>query len=528
MLTPHYKLCFYTVSNTKTAKDALELESKYNRLKQLASFSHLKYTASSTTISPSTLQFSMLYLLYQLRQSNSIFSLNGGQQTVLPSSPEYLLISDLSLQSASVLTTSKASTKPEQATTTTVTLPNRRIPSDELPEPVLVRDLVFVLQGLEGQYFKYNPQLDRYELGPSLNVSRPMRILAQRIAELGSLFSKVRSFLEKTQVSHSNAFHHLGLIAQSFREGVAEEVVAYYRMISVLESQVRGLNTSSSSSSSSSSSPSSSSSSSLAERSVAYDMKRGLEVNESAMTLRKLAVWTSEPMRRMKWLYMVIENDLGASSSVVGSVDDGRAVSKQSRGESLRHHDLAASRMHQLTQLRSHGDPYLHSLGLTLEVYTSRPVLNMIQNWIFQGTLNDPYKEFFIIKNDAIVPRVAGDVGEASRLNQAFWDWSNQYLVLHSRIPPFISHKLAHKIMVIGKSINFMKTCCGDADWIAETTRKVLLHHAPSSSSSEGVHHFDQFRFTRFTRLSTRGLCISSSTSSISCNTLKPFAGTYS
>lgn len=394
-------------------------------------------------------------------------SLNGAQASVLAEAPKHLLISDINLRPVTISSTSTLPTATERRLREKLVLPNRRIAEGELTESILVRDLVFVLQGLDGQHFKYNAQTDRYELPESANVPRPRRILSHRIAELGALFSKVRQYLTKTQVSHSRASSQLGLIAQSFREGIAEEIVSYYRMISVLETQVNLASTPA-----------------HTKNSGEDPSKIDLSDSSSTMTLRKLAVWTSEPMRRMRWLYMVVENDLGGS---MGGLNEITAMTSAT-GPFGGSHDLAASRMHQLTQLRSHGDPYLHSLGLTLEVHTSRPVLQMIQNWIFQGTLNDPYKEFFVIKNDSIVPKIS-NVGEASKPDATFWNWSEQYLVLPSRIPPFISQRLAHKIMVIGKSINFMKSCCGDAEWIAEHTRKALLQ-----LPSEGVHHFDELR----------------------------------
>lgn len=459
------------MANTKSTKDAIELENKYNHLKRLSSFSHLKFAPSSSHVPSSTLQFSVLYMLYQLRATSTISSLNGAQASVLAEAPKHLLISDINLRPVSISPVNEAISSTDKRLRDKVVLPNRRIAEGELTESILVRDLVFVLQGLDGQHFKYNAQTDRYELPEKANVPRPRRILAHRIAELGALFSKVRQYLAKTQVSHSRASSQLGLIAQSFREGIAEEIVSYYRMISVLETQVN-LTTAPAHTKNSGEDPS----------------KIDLSDTASAMTLRKLAVWTSEPMRRMRWLYMVVENDFGGNSA--GGLNEITATSQQGGNGAPfgGSHDLAAGRMHQLTQLRSHGDPYLHSLGLTLEVHTSRPVLQMIQNWIFQGTLNDPYKEFFVIKNDSIVPKIS-NVGEASKPDATFWNWSEQYLVLPSRIPPFISQRLAHKIMIIGKSINFMKSCCGDADWIAEHTRKALLQ-----LPTEGVHHFDELR----------------------------------
>ena len=65
----------------------------------------------------------------------------------------------------------------------------------------------------------------------------------------------------------------------------------------------------------------------------------------------------------------------------------------------------------------------------------------MLLRWICDGTLEDPFNEFFIASD----PKVSSD-----RL------WHDKYSIRHSMIPKFMSLSWAKKILATGKSINFL------------------------------------------------------------------------
>ena len=65
----------------------------------------------------------------------------------------------------------------------------------------------------------------------------------------------------------------------------------------------------------------------------------------------------------------------------------------------------------------------------------------MLLRWICDGTLEDPFNEFFIASD----PKVSSD-----RL------WHDKYSIRHSMIPKFMSQSWAKKILATGKSINFL------------------------------------------------------------------------
>lgn len=53
--------------------------------------------------------------------------------------------------------------------------------------------------------------------------------------------------------------------------------------------------------------------------------------------------------------------------------------------------------------------------------------------------------------------------------------------------PPFISPALGQKILRAGKSVNFLRDCCGDSDWVQDRLHTALATSAHSLSPSQ-VH----------------------------------------
>jgi hypothetical protein len=72
---------------------------------------------------------------------------------------------------------------------------------------------------------------------------------------------------------------------------------------------------------------------------------------------------------------------------------------------------------------------------------------DVIIRWVLFGDLKDPYHEFFISKRE--------DPSDDSKINV----WLDTYQLRQSMLPSFLSLHLATKILVIGKSINFIRLC---------------------------------------------------------------------
>jgi len=100
-------------------------------------------------------------------------------------------------------------------------------------EEVLIRDLVFVLQGVDGELIKRNEERERFVLHPSLSIPPGTKDLICTICELGWMFRLVRDFIERCGE---------GRCQQALSFALQEELVDYYRLISVLEGQMNSEN----------------------------------------------------------------------------------------------------------------------------------------------------------------------------------------------------------------------------------------------------------------------------------------------
>lgn len=89
----------------------------------------------------------------------------------------------------------------------------------------------------------------------------------------------------------------------------------------------------------------------------------------------------------------------------------------------------------------------------------SVPIFNMIRTWVFEGEFSDPHHEFFIVDS------VGHQISAAS---QGFDLWRTGYTINQNMLPDFVSPTLAQTILRAGKSINFLRSRCGDVEWVQE------------------------------------------------------------
>ena len=108
-----------------------------------------------------------------------------------------------------------------------------------------------------------------------------------------------------------------------------------------------------------------------------------------------------------------------------------------------------------------HGNPIVHKMYFQIITAASRPFLLQIDLWIYEGMthyypfiryydsylgkLLDPQNEFFITA-DLRVP--------VENL------WFKRYRIENRMIPSFVRPTEAQKVLLIGKSINFLREVC--------------------------------------------------------------------
>ncbi|XP_044170945.1 gamma-tubulin complex component 3 homolog [Acropora millepora] len=270
--------------------------------------------------------------------------------------------------------------------------------SHEVSEAILLREIIYIFQGIEGKIIKLDQSNDAYRIDSKLGVPRSVRDLVNKLAELGWLYRKIRKYLD----AHAGD-KAMGLVGQSFCAALQQELTEYYRLLAVLEGQQQ-----------------------LGDAGFVGEGASG------SLTLRRLMVWTFDPLTRLQTLAALVD------------------ACKGKKGGAL----LSA-----LYSNMQHGDPFVKSLVRHILNLVSRPIRLILDRWIYEGELDDLYNEFFVaVDYDTKDDRL----------------WYEKYSIRKPMLPSFISFELGTKILNIGKTINFIRRVCEDRSPIRGGEEKAL------------------------------------------------------
>lgn len=280
--------------------------------------------------------------------------------------------------------------------------------SYEISEAALLRDIIYIFQGIEGKVIKFDQANDAYRIDPKLGVPKPVRELVHKVAELGWLYRKIRKYLD----AHAGD-KAMGLVGQSFCAALQQELTEYYRLLAVLEGQHQ-----------------------VGDAGIVGEGASG------SLTLRRLMVWTYDPMMRLRTLAALVD------------------ACKGKKGGAL------LSALHSNMQ---HGDPFVKSLVRHILNLVARPIRVILDRWIYEGELDDLYNEFFVaVDYDTKYDRL----------------WYEKYSIRKPMLPSFISMELGTKILNIGKSINFIRHVCQDRSPIRGGEEKALDYNKSQEASA--------------------------------------------
>lgn len=211
---------------------------------------------------------------------------------------------------------------------------------NDVSEEVLVRDVLYACQGIDGSYIKHDESVDGYLLSDAIKVPRATRIMVHKLCELGWLFRKVKGYISEC-MDHFPA-EDVGTVGQAFCAALQDELTEYYKLLAVLEAQA---------------------------------MNPIPLVSEAAssgnyLSLRRLSVWFAEPMVKMRLMAVLVDS------------------CKVLRGGAM----AGAIHMH-----AQHGDPLVHDFMKRLLRRVCSPLFEMVRSWVLEGELEDIFAEFFIV-----------------------------------------------------------------------------------------------------------------------------------
>lgn len=309
-----------------------------------------------------------------------------------------------------------------------------------LPESVLLRDALYLLQGISGKFVRFS--LTKEEENRILfvedakwHIPASTQALIHRLAELGYLYSRIERFVQEREGANG-----VGTIEQSLCHHLHQQLTQYYRLIAMLETQI-------------SKAPQVSDDSGMS-----HDGGR----DNSGLSLRRLDVWVNEWRLRMRMMSVCVE---GARDTHGGAL---------------------VNLIHSYTD---NGDPFVRMFTDKLLEEVSRPFFATLHKWLFSGELYDPFSEFFVAVDANMgttsrvhpssllggVNQISGDGGftgigsddDFSGLREnGVKLWEAKYRFRKEMLPMFVGESFGRKIFSTGKSLNFIRYSCHDSDWV--------------------------------------------------------------
>jgi gamma-tubulin complex component 3 len=294
-------------------------------------------------------------------------------------------------------------------------------PSDAPSEAQLLRDLPFTLQGLSSTNLAFSDS--SLKLPATLPV--PIISLLHTLAEPSLLYRSLSAFVESSQG---------GLVGQSLRSAIGVELRAYLGLVATLEAQIRRALT------------------------QLQESPGNLGLGKAGVTLKRCVVWTREATMGLRLMSMMVEEAKGKYGTL-SVLDFADTLAEKKGGELI-------SLIHSYAS--SHGDPFVYTFAERLLIHVTRPFYTMLQHWIYDGELEDPFLEFFVYQNrDA-------DSESDPRRGGATSVWEDKYRLKDSMIPTIITQDFAKKVYLIGKSLNFIRYGCGDSAWVENHSKSSM------------------------------------------------------
>lgn len=146
----------------------------------------------------------------------------------------------------------------------------------------------------------------------------------------------------------------------------------------------------------------------------------------SYLTLRRLKVWLCEPLGRLR----VVASCLEATRGLAG----GQVINA-------------------LHTLSKHGDPLVRKVVAPLLDAACRPYFKQVSRWVLDGSLEAGRTDFLVSQQPT-----SADLSVV---------WRKAFALNAAMQPSLIGRELAQQILTAGKTIHFLRECCGDSEWVA-------------------------------------------------------------
>ena len=259
------------------------------------------------------------------------------------------------------------------------------------------------------------------------NLPVPIIGLLHTLAEPAILYKGLTDFVD---------FSEGDLIGQSFRSALGKELRAYLGFVATLEGHIRRALTQ------------------LGEG----PPHQG--VSKAGVTLKRCVIWTRDATMGLRLMSLMVEQ------------------SKNLKGGQL------ISLIHSFSL--NHGDPYVMAFAERLLSDVTRPFYDMLRQWVYDGELSDPFGEFFVSEqNEDEMMDLNGDQGKGGATSV----WEDKYKLNDKMVPTIVADDFARRVFLIGKTLNFIRYGCGDANWVDTYSKEASkeLHYGDTANLETSI-----------------------------------------
>ncbi|EER14357.1 gamma-tubulin complex component, putative, partial [Perkinsus marinus ATCC 50983] len=110
---------------------------------------------------------------------------------------------------------------------------------------------------------------------------------------------------------------------------------------------------------------------------------------------------------------------------------------------------------------------------------TLQPLVATIRLWLTEGRIMKGNEEDFFIQG----ARQASN----NNKNNSSDIWTSAFTIDFDKVPALISEEVALKIFVTGKSINFVRQCCSEGDWLSDQQKQIQQEETDPDSLTNMV-----------------------------------------
>lgn len=156
---------------------------------------------------------------------------------------------------------------------------NNMFREEYVSEHVLIQDLIYCFQGIEGKFLKLDSNYG-FQIDPVVNISSSQKQAVLRLSELGYLYNTLRRCTERISVAG------IGRVAESFVAVLQKELSEYYKFIAIMQEEIN---------------------------------RAQSQLNYYGITLSHLHLWAYDPLETLKWLASVTRACQGQKGGLLAS-----------------------------------------------------------------------------------------------------------------------------------------------------------------------------------------------------------------